>query len=172
MRDLPRKLACRGLEEMEDGNGSLDLGKAEASYYLGDLLPEEMPGIALRALEAGYYGPALLELARMSKPPAPNAGSLFERALGEMRRPLLPKDKAGLRVARNIARKITSGELPPYEGARMIWTEVWNKCGRPDELTPFVGLASLYEADSEHRPLHLREIVARAEELANEREDD
>ena len=144
----------------------------EASYYLGELDPEEMPGIALRALEAGYDGPALLELARMSSPTILGVGDLFERALGEVGRPSLPEDEAGLRVARNIARKITSGGLPPYEGARTIWMEVWNKFGRPDELTPFVGLASLYEADPERRPLHLKEIVARAKELADEREDD
>lgn len=39
------------------------------------------------------------------------------------------------------------------------------------EANPFVGLASLYEADPERRPLHLKEIMARAEELAAERED-
>ena len=154
------------------GNESLDLGEVEASYYFGELDPEEMPGIALRALEAGYDGPALLELARMSSPTVLSVGDLFERALGEVGRPSLPEDEAGLRVARNIARKIASGKLPPYEGARTIWTEVWNECGRPDKLTPFVGLASLYEADPERRPLHLKEIVARAKELADEREDD
>ena len=144
----------------------------EARHYLGDLDPEEMPGVALRALESGYHGPALLELARMSSPTVLNAGNLFERALGEAGRPSLPKEEAGLRVARNVARKIISGEVHPYEGAQMIWTGVWNKCGRPDELTPFVGLASLYEADPERRSLHLEEIVARAKELADEREDD
>ncbi len=149
----------------------MDLGEIEASYYLGDLDPEEMPGIALRALGAGYRGPALLELARMSNPTVANVGDLFEHALGEMGRPPLPKDEAGLRVARNIARKIVSGKVRPYEGAQLIWTKVWNRCGRPERLTPFVGLASLYEADPERRPLHLKEIMARAEELAAERED-
>ena len=144
----------------------------EASYYLGDLDPDEMPGIALRALGAGYGGPALLELARLSGPTAHNAGDLFERALGEMGRSPLPGEEAGLRVARTIARKITSGEVHPYEGARLIWVKVWTRCGRPDGLTPFVGLASLYEADPERRPFHLAEILARAEELADNREDD
>ena len=154
-----------------NGNERLDLGEVEASFYLGDLDPEELPGIALAALDAGYDGPALLGLARMSSPVARNVGDLFERALGEMGRSPLPKDEAGLRVARNTARKIVCGEMHPYEGASFIWTKVWKGCGRSDELTPFVGLASLYEADPERRPFHLKEIVARAEELADEREE-
>ena len=154
-----------------EGSESPDVGEIEARYYLGDLTPEEAPGIALRALAAGYEGSALLKLARLHNPTARDAGDLFERALGEMGRSPLPRDEVGLRVARSIARKIVFGEVHPYEGARIIWTKVWNRCGKPDRLTPFVGLASLYEADPERRPLHLEEIVARAEELADERED-
>ena len=161
---------------MEDGSRagkprSLDLGEMEAKHFLGDLDPEEIPGIALQALGAGYDGPALLELARLSSPTAQDAGELFDRALEEMGRPPLPRDEAGLRVARSIARKIVSGEMHPYEGAHLIWMKVWSTCGRPDELTTFVGLASLYEADPERRPLHLEEIVARAKGLADERKD-
>ena len=161
---------------MEDGgradkSRSLDLGEVEARYYLGDLPPEEMPGVALRALAAGHDGPALLEIARLDSPTMRDADDLFERALGEMGLSPLPGEEAGLRVARHIARKIVAGEMQPYEGAYLIWMKVWDKCGRPDELTPFVGLASLYEADPEHRPFHLEEILARAEELTSKRED-
>ena len=162
---------------MEDGsrtdkNRFLDLEEMEAKHLFGDLDPEEMPGIALRALEAGYDGTALLELARLSNPTIQNAEQPFDRALREMGRSPLHEAEAGLRVARSIARKIVSSEMHPYEGASLIWTKVWNRCGRPDELTPFVGLASLYQADPERRPLHLEEIVARAKELADERKDD
>ena len=107
----------------------------------------------------------------MSSPVARNVGDLFERALGEMGRSPLPKEEASLRVARIMSRKIIRGEMHPYEGASSIWTKVWSRCGRPDELTPFVGLASLHEADPERRPFRLKEIVARAEELADEREE-
>ena len=174
-KEISRKPVCRGLEKVEGkgaaGNESLNLGDAEASFYLGDLDPEEMPGIALRAPEAGYDGPALLKLARMGSATMQNAGDLFGFALGEVGRAPLPEDEAGLRMARNVARKTISGEMHPYEGACLLWVKVWNKCGRPDELTPFVGLASPCEADPERRPFHLGEIVERAKELADERED-
>ncbi|MDP9485201.1 MAG: hypothetical protein M3Q49_05300 [Actinomycetota bacterium] len=149
----------------------MDLGEVEVSHYLGALDPEEMPGIALQALAAGYDGPALLAIARLDNPTTRDLGDPFDRALGEMERSPLPKEEAGLRVARNIARKIASVEMHFYKGAYPIWTKVWDERGRPDNLTAFVGLASLYEADPDRRPFHLAKIVARAQELADERED-
>ncbi|QIN80497.1 hypothetical protein GBA65_20470 [Rubrobacter marinus] len=159
------------MEDRGRRDGDQDFGEIEARYYLGNLPPDEMPGIALRALEAGYDGPALLGLARMSEPTMQDAGPLFERALGEVGLSPLPAKEAGLRVAGNVARKMVSGEVRPYEGAYLIWTKLWMGCGRPAELTPFVGLASLYEADPERRPFHDEEILARAEELARKREE-
>jgi hypothetical protein len=63
------------------------------------------------------------------------------------------------------ATEIIDGNLTPYEGARLIWWHGYLELGCPDELTPFVGLASEWEDDPDHRSLHEQDIVNEARQL-------
>lgn len=66
---------------------------------------------------------------------------------------------------RSWAREILAGRLDPYEGARLIWVEGWNELGRPEELTVFVGCASEWEDDPDHRAEYEADIRAAAAAL-------
>jgi len=70
---------------------------------------------------------------------------VFERAMRELQ--LVPLDKQqALRVlARHYAHAIVSGEVEPYQGARMIWDELSEDYEPFDELSTFVGAASEIE---------------------------
>lgn len=147
----------------------MDIERAEALWRLGELPVGQLQRFARQALADGCYGPALQELAEyayftMTKS---EAESLFERALREMGRSPLSTREAGLQIARGIANDIVSGRTHPYDGARRIWQEVWQRSGRPDELLGFVGLASQYEDNhkAEHRRAYLEDIVREAKRL-------
>lgn len=160
-----------GYGEREDTNEPLNLEEVEARYYYGELFPEEMPDVVLKAVEAGHDGPALMELVWMRRLTMREVGDLFDRALGEMGRSPLPKDEAGLRIARTIAQKIVSGGIHPYEGALRIGG-ILSECPSLDVLSTFVALADEYEDHLENRPRYLEEIVARAEELVTGTRED
>lgn len=139
--------------------------QAEALWYLGRLPIGQMQQFAQQALELGYFGPALLELAEYPYATKRDVGDLFEHALKEMGRPKISKQEAALRVARHIASRIGSGEADPYEGACDIWWDLWEHAGRLDELAVFVALASEYQDDPSRRQQYRDDIIKAAENL-------
>jgi hypothetical protein len=46
-------------------------------------------------------------------------------------------------LAKEVSEKIALGNIPAYEGARLIWC-IWERLGKPSQLSPFVGWASEY----------------------------
>jgi len=60
-------------------NKRMDLNSVTAEWYLGLYPPEKMPTLAVWALEQGFDGPALRELAGFKTATYSNEGSLIER---------------------------------------------------------------------------------------------
>jgi hypothetical protein len=76
--------------------------------------------------------------------------------------PITDTEAAGIRLAKRTSEQILSGTISPYDGANLIWRSIYYALGQPDELVPFVGLASEWE---DHLPLRKRydeDIVAAA----------
>lgn len=46
-------------------------------------------------------------------------------------------------LANEVTQKIALGSIPAYDGARLIWC-IWERLGKPSQLSPFVGWASEY----------------------------
>ena len=67
-------------------------------------------------------------------------GPLFERAMRELGLPPLQKQAALRLLARHYAHKIVAGEIDPYQGAMLIWTEVSAEYEPIEEISAFGGL--------------------------------
>ena len=154
-----------GVTHSIEARPKLKLEIAEAFWKLGSLPVGQLQDIALRALADGYDGPALRELAEFPWATRRDVGDLFDIALSEMGRPVLSDREAGLRLAREVASGIVSGGIDPYEGARRIWWDIWERSGRPEELIPFVALSGQYEDEPAHREQYVEDIVAEANRL-------
>lgn len=136
-----------------------------AKHVLDLLHVEELPGFALDAIQAGYDSPSLRQLAGTSEHDTEEAHKLFAKALSELGLPAPPAPKAGLTLARDIAKEVLSGAIPPYEGAKRIWDHVYTRLPELKQLRPFVGLASEYEDDAEHRDDYSRQIIEKCKSL-------
>ena len=123
---------------------------------------EELPDLAARALARGVDVPALRELAGLRSADVREARDLFLLAMEQLGAdvPVVPEE-----LVRFWAAGIVDGTIAPYEGARLIWWEGWNRFGRPGDLTPFVGLASQWEDDPDRRPRYEQDIVDHARRL-------
>jgi len=104
-------------------------------------------------------------LAGASEHDTEEAHRLFAKVLGELGLPVPPAPEAGLTLARDIAREVLSGAVAPYEGAKRIWDHVYTRLPELKQLKPFVGLASEYEDDAEHRDDYSRRIIEKCESL-------
>lgn len=96
----------------------------------------------------------------------------LERIIGDMFRelgqsPITDTRAAGIKLARKIAERIVSGGIPPYDGARVIWRTIYYRLHRPDELVPFVGLASEWEDHPDLRGEYGKDIVEAAKTFLN-----
>ena len=129
---------------------AFDPVKLATLYYFGDLGCWKLPKIAADALELGFDGPALRQLAGLQNPVAsdihPADVDLAFREMG-VAAPI-PKDAARLRLAKEAAIKAISGESNVFDQATHIkirlcsWTEV------PAELRRIVTLSE----EAEHAP--------------------
>lgn len=148
------------LEVARPRAGKMDLDAVVAEWYLGFYPPERMPMLACWALEAGYDGPALRELAGCANVTWSNHGTLIERALRELGKESLSLSDAERLFAILVCRQIISGGVSPYEGASRLWA-AHNRCGLLETLLPFVGFASEWEDDVAHRN-HYEKLIVKA----------
>ena len=138
----------------------MDLDLIVAEWYLGIYPPEKVPALAVWALGRGFDGPALRELAGCKSATHRDEGTLIERALRELGREPLDLSEAGRRLAILSCQQIISGETSAYERAARIWS-IYDRCGCPKSLIPFVGFASEWEDDPDHRD-HYDKLIAKA----------
>jgi hypothetical protein len=139
-----------------------------AKHVLGLLPVEALPGMALDAIQAGYDSPSLRQLAGASEHDTEEAHRLFGKAIQELGLPIPQAPEAGLTLARDIAREVVSGAIAPYEGAKRIWNQIYTRLPELKQLKPFVGLASEYEDDLDHRDDYSRRIIEKAQSLIDQ----
>ena len=143
----------------------MDLESAASFWVLSLLSSEDLPAIAVDALEAGVDTPALRILAGERDPDVGELGRLFLKVLEESSLQLPTRPEAFRNAAKYYAERILSGEWAPYRGAHAIWWELCILDDAPESLMMFVGLASEYE-DFEYRTKHdaeARRIVSEIE---------
>jgi hypothetical protein len=142
----------------------MDLDSIVAEWYLGLYPPEKMPILAAWALEQGLDGAALRELAGRTNATYSDERGLIERALRELGKEALDLSSAGRLLGTLLCQKIVSGSTSPHDGASRIWA-IYNRCGMPKSLIPFVGFASEWEDDPDHRNHYDNLIVEAARKL-------
>lgn len=138
-----------------------------ARWYCGYVLPEDLPAFAADALEAGYDGYALRQLAGLVRPTSRDVGDLFVRALGDMglEKPS-SRQQANLTVAKSVSKSIADGTLDPFAGARRL-SHLAQAAGFPEGLTQFFVLAEELDLGeyARSRDLIRKDIIAEAENL-------
>jgi len=130
----------------------MDLELAASFWALQLLRSEELPGIAVDALEAGVDAPALRILAGERSREARELDPLFEKVLEELKFEVPTRQVAMMTAAKHYAGKIVSGDWSPYQGTSAICNLCWHE-DAPRALTVFVGLLSEY-GDFEYRAKH------------------
>jgi len=144
------------------------LERALDRLVLGEQPPEDLPAIATEASVAGIDSPSLTELAGTSPSDYQDARDLFLRAAEELGIAMPTAQDARWRMVRAVALDMVNGRLTPLEASRRIWWEGWEELGRPDELSPFVALATGWEEDLSGRDLCEREMLDAARRLLAE----
>jgi hypothetical protein len=150
----------------------MNLGLAEALWFLGDLRREDLPGIALEAMQQGVDSLSLHLLAGLSAAEMDEAWDLFAAALEEeLGRPRLGKLEQAQSAAVSVARSILAGDVPPAKGAWLIARISWQS--REVEDSPlhqerfrlFIGLWSQWEDWPEGRTQIEEQIVSEAKSM-------
>lgn len=140
---------------------------AAAKLTLGQLSGEEVHAIAMNALLTGIDCEEVLVLVDMRKPFEFDLEELFIRLIDKLGAKLPEIQEATLRVGREVAARIISGSMTPYDGARHIWQTLATIDGHDKRLNVFVGLASEIEdcMSEEARAEYVLDIVREAKAL-------
>src|SRR5438874_1467210 len=91
-----------------------------ARWSLGYVASEEIPEIAVAALDMGLDSPATRMLAGEDKAIMSEVGPLFERMLAELNVGIPSQVTAVRQIACSYAGEILSGDMKPFAGARKI----------------------------------------------------
>jgi hypothetical protein len=140
---------------------------AAAKCILDRLPPEEIPGIAIAALEEGIENDEFLELAGIDRTTVADVKHVFFDAISKLGIQIPDVREATLCLAKELSEKIIAGSISPYEGARKIWWELSNVEGADERLKIFVGLASEVE-DTQNENFRIdyeKQILEEAEHL-------
>lgn len=138
-----------------------------AAKALLDLLgTEAMQAEAVTLLVGGVDSPSIRHLAGMSTADSDEVGAAFRTVLREQGIESPSPREAALLIATEVASRITTGAMSPYDGAK----EIWNIGRRlPLEQFPefdsFVYAASEWEDRPEDETVFAQGIVAAARDL-------
>ena len=114
-----------------------------AKWYCSRVGPEDMPGFATNALEAGYDGPALRRLAGLMKPTSREIDDLFQSALREIEQiKVRSLEQAVFFLSRITAADIVEGRIDPIQGNGILAGYAM-RIGYPEHLAEFFGLDDL-----------------------------
>ena len=116
----------------------------------------------------GLDSPALRELAGTFRSDYQDARDIFYRVCEELGVQIPEAAAARWEFVYDWASAMTSGGTEPIVAASRIADE-WQPLGRPSSLTVFVGLASQWDDDPEHRFEYERDMRAAAVELLQRR---
>jgi hypothetical protein len=124
----------------------MDIVNAICDWRLGRYV--NLPQLAVDALSNGLDSPSLRVLAG-ANPKEAGLGELFESAIDELGYSSVDKKYAAIYLSRQIAERITAGQIGEYEGAKGIWEiyDLWNPgtSNTSDLLWTFKSAASCIE---------------------------
>jgi hypothetical protein len=143
----------------------MNLKDSAARHVLGLIPSDELPELAQQAITDGLDSPSLQLLAATGKNDLEEVRDLFRKALSELKINMPSTADAGLILACEIAQEVVGGRIPPYQGAKRIWDEIYTRLPELKQLKPFVGLASEYEDDVPHRDAYSHDIVEECKRL-------
>ena len=138
-----------------------------ARWSLNELPGEEIPPIACHALELGYDGKSLRQLAGLNSPTRRDIEEIVDGALRELGAVPIAKRDAARWMAKRVAGEITEGLIEPYQGACRIWLSYSD---HEPELSYWSELATDYEVAAEAGKLEAakQQIVQAARDLRND----
>jgi hypothetical protein len=128
----------------------MDLESAASFWVLRLLRSEDLPAIAVDALEAGFDTPALRILAGERDSDAGELDMLWRKVLEELKLQVPSRPVAMMNAARHYTERIVSGDWSAIRGANAIWRDLCTIDDAPECLRVFVGLADEYD-DFEYR---------------------
>lgn len=105
---------------------AFDPSLIEAKLALRRLGPDELPGLAVDALEAGLDGPAIRRLAALISPSGWETDQLIPGFMAQARLQSISQEEASLRLAKALAHRILSSGLDPLYYARdfeLLWIQ-------------------------------------------------
>lgn len=130
--------------------------------------PEQVPSLAQQALADGCQSQAVAVLAGTTGDSRRSIEDLLPPVLRDLGLRRLGVEEALKVVVDDAAKQITTGAVEPFRGARYIWAlaserelddELWV------QMRPFIGLASEWEDDLDHRPQYEADILQEARAL-------
>ena len=121
------------------------LSRAQMLYRLERACDQDLVNAAIETLANGVESPALRELAALAPTELRAARSLFERALSELRIPLMTEAEAlRVRVA-ELCAQIVQREIDPATGAWLISRAALDHAHETREYDVFISLASEFD---------------------------
>ncbi len=147
-------MICRGLQLVA------------AKWVLGVVGAESLPESASTALVHGCDSPSLRRLAGLAGVTDIETTRLFEVALAELSIAVPKPRDAVVMLSHELANRIVSGAIAPYEGAKQIW-ELTLLVPQESfsQLDSFVYAASEWPERPTHRNILAEGIIATAQEL-------
>ncbi len=136
-----------------------DVRNVGLEWYHEDFPAERMPDFAVWALQNGWDGTALRELAGMKSATRSNEGKLVERALLELGIQRMTQQEAAKFLTLSVFNQIVSGQLHPAPGASRIVYNLRYSAGESNQLLPLVGLLSEWEDLPDKRNYLEKQII-------------
>lgn len=139
-----------------------DVSRLSALRFLGMVGPDEVVDWATRAMAEGDGSETTAKLADLPSTSSDEIDAQLTKLAGELDVPEMTEARAGLLIAAGIARELGVGLRQPIDAAREIWRLANLAPSAEPRLRVFIGLASEWEDDLEHRDLYEEEIRAEA----------
>ena len=140
-----------------------------AEWELGLLPPENVPALAVAALERGCDYSEIALQAGLNEPTKEEVEPQLERLLQHAKCPRLSRGQAIKTLADPCVARIAQGALEPAQGAHKLWRlantgdfgdPVWS------QLSAFIGFASEWDDRPDARELLETQIVEAAQALS------
>ena len=142
----------------------MDINSAAAQWILGIIPNEQLPEIAMSAIEAGIDEPLLYTLANMRGNEVEKAAGVFVQILGNLGLNKVTKNESMLIYATDISRLILEKKIEPYTGAKNIWrAALKNFDNNFHDVDPFIYAASEYEDRPQDRKFFSKAILVEAQ---------
>jgi hypothetical protein len=137
-----------------------------AELLMGLVTPEEVVRWASELITEVSRPSALVDLASTVSPRESDVNNSLRHLIAELGGAPLGLADAALIVSRRIAKDISSGNVAPYDGARVLWWTIRRRAPEIESLLrPFVGLASEWEDHPSARPQYEQSIREAAQVL-------